>query len=1098
MTKKLFVALYLITSLSIFSQEKIPFIDYDTVYSQASKAIQENDYEKTIDILDQINKNDSTYASVLISKSYYLLNSEKYEEAIKVTDEGLRLNNYDTNLSFYINKGLAFASLEKYNEAIQIYNEGLKTYPNYYLLWYNKGVALETLNKINEAVYAYQQAILFNPTYAKSHLQLGNICYNQELMSQALLCYNMYLLLTFDENGAFNTLKSLNNLVAEKNENIANPELQISDDDKHFENIDLVLSNKIALNENYETGNKIDIALTRQNHALITQLEDFEGGNGFWDKKYIPFFQWIKKNNLFDNFTYTLSYSIQNEKYAKIIKQKEKEIKEFVDLFYPKWHDVLKDNTLVFQEKKQEVSFNYYNGYVQAIGKMNNTVSIGKWNFYNQNGQLISVGSYNDKGERTSTWTWFHNNGKTKETANYKNGFLEGENRLFHKNGKPYIYANYLNNELNGEYLYYNDKGALIQKKFFKNGELDGLYQSYFPVGKDLLEFNIPYKNGSISNLAHEYYADGTVYAEMPFREGTRQGVEKKYFLNKKVSSETNYIDGELNGSYKSYYTNGNTLEEGHASENYYNGPWKSYYRDGTLQASFSYNQGSLDGEYKYFDTDGKPYYDYLYRKGEIIEYKYYDKKGNVLSEGKKKGGEFQFKGHHPNGNILSKGLYDITGGKEGYWEFFSKNGVLIEKGNYSKNKATGEYILYHNNGKVESISNYVNDSLSGYYSNYFKNGQLKRQGWYKNNLGHGEWQSYYIDGTLQVINFYHKDKLHGVQEFYSVDGKLEHTSKYRYGELLEETYFDIQGNLINTVNYEPNASNFTIKILHQNKTPNVVIDYVNGIKHGKYLGYDFYGNKSTEGNYWNGAQDGKWIWYYDNGKTESAMNYKNGNLNGESLNYYEDGAVEAQLFYEYGKRVNTWVRYHENGKKARTTDYVDDVLHGKTVFYCPSGNLQLTRYYNHGTLIGYSYLDKNSKELPMIPITNETTKITSYYNNGNIARELEYKNGNLINSYKIYFYSGQLKEQMHFIDDEYDGLNIEYYENGKIKTESNYNMGVLEGLVKKYHKSGKLKELINYKNDKRSGETHYYNENQKLVKKEFYFNGELYRSKTY
>jgi antitoxin component YwqK of YwqJK toxin-antitoxin module len=86
----------------------------------------------------------------------------------------------------------------------------------------------------------------------------------------------------------------------------------------------------------------------------------------------------------------------------------------------------------------------------------------------------------------------------------------------------------------------------------------------------------------------------------------------------------------------------------------------------------------------------------------------------------------------------------------------------------------------------------------------------------------------------------------------------------------------------------------------------------------------------------------------------------------------------------------------------------------------------------------------------------------------------------------------------MLFVDDEYDGDDIEYYENGNVKSETKYQMGVLQGLAKKYYENGKITEESNYHNDLRTGEANYYNENGKLIKKELYFNGKIYESETY
>ena len=311
----LFLYIACLIPLFSISQEKIPYIDIEDIFTQMGNIPKESEgyFQKNLDLLNKVNKSDSTYCDVLVSKSYYLLNMGKYEEAIQLTNEGISLECPDSNLSFYINKGLSYVYLGKYEDGLEVYNEGLKLYSKNSQLWYLKGNALEKLDRINEAVLAYQNSITLNPTYAKPHLQLGNLCYKQGLISQALMCYNIYLILSIEEEDVFNTLKSLNNLVEVKNNNIPNPDLKISNDDEFFKTIDLVLTNKIALNKNYETGNKINISLTRQNHALIEQLKDFEGQGGFWDTNYVQLFKWISEKNLFNNFIYTLCYSIQNE-----------------------------------------------------------------------------------------------------------------------------------------------------------------------------------------------------------------------------------------------------------------------------------------------------------------------------------------------------------------------------------------------------------------------------------------------------------------------------------------------------------------------------------------------------------------------------------------------------------------------------------------------------------------------------------------------------------------------------------------------------------------------------------------------------------------
>jgi antitoxin component YwqK of YwqJK toxin-antitoxin module len=658
------IALLLVANFS-YSQEKIPFIDYTEIKEQITKSSSEGDYDKTLALIDKINKNDSIYYTLLTSKSYYLLQLEKHNEAIKVTNKGINDAHEDSKVFFYVNKGVALTSLKKYDEAIEIYSQGIKVYPKNYLLHFNKAVVLETQGKLNEAVSFYKESILLNPLNRKPHLQIGNIYYKQDRLTQALMCFNMYLLLEPDADGAFEVLKSLNNVVVAKNPNERNIDLELVDADDSYDEIDLVLSSKIAMNEKYETGNPINIALTKQNHAMIEKLKDFDGNDNFWTQKYVPIYNWISENNYFDDFVYTMSYAIENETYKKIIEKKTKNITSFLAAFKTKWVTLASKNKIDFKGKKQEVFYEYDGDFVNAIGKKENEISIGTWEFFNASGQIIANGSFNNEEKKIGEWTWFNYLNEIKETASYENGTLEGSDFMFYNNGKKYINASYKNDELEGKYEYFNDKGALIQRKYFKQGKLEGVYTSYFRVGEEIAEFIIPYKNNLIEGEVIEFYANGDVYEKTNYVADKINGVVKKYYHNNKISSEIAYVDGDLNGSYKSYFTNGQITEIGQSIDGFYDGEWKTYYADGTLESEFSYKKGDLNDRYKFYDSDGILYYEYSYRNGEMIAYTFFNKDGSLLKDGKKKGGEFFYEGFSAKGYKTSEGLYDIEGGKK-------------------------------------------------------------------------------------------------------------------------------------------------------------------------------------------------------------------------------------------------------------------------------------------------------------------------------------------------------------------------------------------------------------------------------------------------
>lgn len=1092
MKKILFPLIYLF-SLSVFTQEKLPFIDIEEIQQQAYAGTQEGDFKKTVELLEKIPANDSVYCSSLVSRTYYLLQLEKYDEVISLSNEGLNGDCEESDLYFYINRGVAYESMEQYDLAIQTFDQGLKKYPKYAQLWFNKGVVLEKKGELNKAITHYQQSILLNPRYARPHLRLANICYNQNKLAQAMMAFNMYLLLEPEGSSTLAVLSSLNEKVSVKNPNTPDPDLQISEDEDSFEMIDLILDNRIALNSGYETGNKIKVPVINQNHALLDQLKSYEGENGFWAATYVPFYQWVEANGHFNSFAYTLLYSTTNPDYQKIINSERENLISFVDQAYPKWMEIISTGDFRIVEEEQGMYYNYSGNYLEAVGKLDNNTVTGSWTFYNSNGSFSGTGHFDQEGKRDGNWIWYYTDGTVKETAVFKNGRLEGENKFNFPNGNPKYIAQFKNDELEGQYLLYNEQGAMLQKKHFKAGKLDGIYNGYFAVGEEIPEFYVEYKDGELNGVVREYYSNGAVYMEYMATNGSKVGTEKSYYPNGVLYTEINYTNGELQGPYKKYHDNGQLRETGTYVDNELEGSVKLFYPDGTLEEDLTYVKGKIQGPYKTYARDGKLHLEYEYNKGEIIAYKFYDKAGNIISEGRKRRGEFDFKGFNPYGQNSSEGRYNVSGGKTGNWKYYTKNGVLLTSANYNEDVLDGEYVDYYPNGDKKTLIHYNNGVLEGYYADYHPNGKIATQGWYKNDTRRGEWQTYHIDGTPESVLYYHKNQIHGLQQYLSRSGKLYIRTMYKFGEPQYQEHFDINGNMYCKEDYIPRTTKYIVSNTYVNGTPNIETTYVNGVRHGPYVHYTFNGKKRLSGNYLNGKKHGNWTWYFENGEPETISNYILDELDGEYISYYENGRPEFKYQYNLGKKTGTWYTYYDNGSTNTVTTYLDDETHGRKEFYCPEGNLQLVRLYEHGRLMGYTYLGTDQAEVTPIPLENETGIITAYYPNGKIAREMEYKNGQRVNSYKAYYISGQLENEIHYIDGYYDGTLKEYYPNGNVKVEMPYVYDKLHGTVKKYYENGTLKEEITYLNHSKEGDARYYNENGERIKTEKYFEGEIY-----
>ncbi|WP_439132726.1 tetratricopeptide repeat protein [Polaribacter sp.] len=1093
MKKILVIVIFFVCSI-VNAQQKIPFIDYNEIQPQIEQAVEQKAYAEALSLANKINKNDSIYFSVLSSKSYYLLQLKKFDEAIQVADEGIQEDHTQSKVFFYINKAVALTNLKKYNEALKTYNEAIQIYPKNYILWFNKGEVLEQQNKLNKALVAYKEAILLNPLFGKPHLKIGNIFYNQEKLTQALMAFNMYLLLNSNELGSFEAIKDVNNKAALLTPFKKNEAINLVEDKNTFKEIDSILISKESIKLSYKTNNEIELALVNQNHIMMQNLRNFSGDETFWTQKYVSFYKWIVENNYFDHFIYTILFATQNQQHKKIIENNTDKIAAFFEPYQEKWQNIISKNIVDFNGEKQEVYYEYIGGILSAIGKKVDHKVVGVWNFYDEHGKLATKGSFDEYQKKSGKWIWYNHLGDVKEIANYKDDALNGKNIMYYDNGKINISLSFKNNNIDGKYEYYTSNGALSQRKYYKDGLLDGVFKSYFKVGEDLLEFKIPYEKDRIEGEAIEYYANGSIYSKSDYINGVLSGKKTIYYPNAKVSSVTEYFNSARNGVYKSYHPNGQLYENGQSVKAFYDGGWQMFYANGVLQSEFDYKKGKLHNIYIANDTDGKPHYDYFYENGEITAYTYYKKDGSVLDKGVKKDTLLNYKSYSPQGILTSKGIYNNLGQKTGFWKFYDDHGVLKSECYFIENDKDGDEVAFHKNGAIESITPYKLGVLHGYYAAYYKNKQLSAQGWYKNGYQFGEWRYYYKDGTLQSINFFNRGQLHGKQQYFDVKGRLNNTTHLEYGNLISEENFDEKGIPKGTIKYASNKKVNTITLHHTNGKPKAIITYTNEIKHGSFTEYYFNRNKKVEGTYNNGDQHGNWTWFFDSGEVQTKATYVNGNLNGKEETFYKNGQLASVSVYRNGNKIDKSISYFNDGVLQISTEFFNGKQHGRKEFYEPTGKLQLVRFYNYGKLIGYSYKDKNNVELPMIPLKNETGKIDAFYSNGKPSKTMEYKNGDLVNSYTSYFYNGFKQDEFTYKDDEIVGVRKEYFTNGKIKNEQSFKNGERNGKYIRYYKNGKKKEVSNYINNVLYGTSLFYDENEKLILKKNYVNGTLMR----
>jgi tetratricopeptide (TPR) repeat protein len=105
----------------------------------------------------------STIVSEKIQEGNLLMNKSKYEDAIKLYDQVLKID--PSSVEALNGNGLALNKLGRYQDAITWLDNALKIEPTSAKLLNNKGVSLANLDKFGEAITWFDKAIKIDPSF---------------------------------------------------------------------------------------------------------------------------------------------------------------------------------------------------------------------------------------------------------------------------------------------------------------------------------------------------------------------------------------------------------------------------------------------------------------------------------------------------------------------------------------------------------------------------------------------------------------------------------------------------------------------------------------------------------------------------------------------------------------------------------------------------------------------------------------------------------------------------------------------------------------------------------------------------------------------
>ena len=113
----------------------------------------------------------SSFVSEKIREGNLLMNESKYEDAIKLYDQVLRID--PTSVEALNGNGLAYNKLGKYEDAITWFDNALKIEPTSAQVLNNKGISLSNLDKFEEAITWFDKAIKIDPNFVDALYNKG-------------------------------------------------------------------------------------------------------------------------------------------------------------------------------------------------------------------------------------------------------------------------------------------------------------------------------------------------------------------------------------------------------------------------------------------------------------------------------------------------------------------------------------------------------------------------------------------------------------------------------------------------------------------------------------------------------------------------------------------------------------------------------------------------------------------------------------------------------------------------------------------------------------------------------------------------------------
>lgn len=336
--------------------------------------------------------------------------------------------------------------------------------------------------------------------------------------------------------------------------------------------------------------------------------------------------------------------------------------------------------------------------------------------------------------------------------------------------------------------------------------------------------------------------------------------------------------------------------------------------------------------------------------------------------------------------NILKESYYVLkkspTVQDSSYISYYH-NGKIKSKGNFSRNKANGNWEYFYENGVLKMKGELKENVPHGYWEYFYESGTITMKGNILQGMREGEWEFFYENSNMKTIGKYQKNQKEGLWRYFHEDGSFKAQAEFtkdkgKYKEFFPTGIVKSEGEIIG------GKSNGHWKYYYDNGQLKAEGEEKNGMKEGFWKYYFKEGKIASEGNYLKGMEDGKWKYYHENGSISSEGDIKEGQKEGYWKLYYKDGAFKGEGNFKQGDGF--YKEYYESGKLKVDGSIKKGKNEGEWKYYYESGIKEGECFFTDGK--GY---------------------YRGYYENGKMKMEGTIENGNKVGIWKLYNEAGEL-----------------------------------------------------------------------------------------